>query len=122
MSTPDCKSVSGTAGHEECTDAALRSVIAAAIRKSKGKSRAQIAEELGKRVGRNLTLRMLDDYTAKSKPSARFPAAWIEDFCDATGDDELRTFFLSVHQKHLLKIGEQAEQLVSAASRKRKHK
>lgn len=53
---------------------------------------------------------------------ARLAAALVPLFCDATGDDDLRMFFLSAHQKHLLKLGEQAEQLVSAASRKKKNK
>lgn len=50
----------------------------------------------------------------------RFPAAQLLLFCQATGNDELRLFFLSERQRHLLELGEQAERLVLTASRKRK--
>lgn len=86
-------------------DAKVRSLVAAAIRDSK-KSRSQIAGELGERVGRAVTVRMLDDYTANSKVNARFPAAWIEAFCAVTGDDRLQRLVLSSRLRQCLELGE----------------
>jgi hypothetical protein len=70
-------------------DAALiRSIVADAIRKS-SKSRAQIAEEMTYLVGREITERMLNGFTADSRDDYRWPAELDRAFCEATGDDRL---------------------------------
>jgi hypothetical protein len=60
------------------------------LRPSKGqKSRELIAEEMSHLIGTEITVAMLNAYTATSKRLHRFPAAWIPAFCTATGDSRL---------------------------------
>lgn len=47
-------------------------------------SRVQIAEQLGERVGRTVTVSQIDAYVAPTKPH-HFPAAWIPAWCCVTG-------------------------------------
>ena len=92
-----------------------------------GKKRPEVAQKMGVTLARLnswcSTAIELRDRANGAKVEARrprFPAALILLFCEATASDDLRLFFLSDRQKHLLKLGEQAEQLVAAASRRRK--
>jgi hypothetical protein len=71
------------------SDATLvRSLIAEVIRKS-SKSRAQIAEEMSYLVGREITERMLNGFTADSRDDYRWPGELDRAFCFVTGDDRL---------------------------------
>jgi hypothetical protein len=87
-------------------DLAVRKVIAELIHAS-AQSRPQIADHL-RLVAPNcqLTLHMLNDFSAESKLKARFPAAWVPGFCKIMNDDRLQRLLLSPRQVHLLEWAE----------------
>jgi len=67
-------------------DLAVRAVLNCVMR---GKGRKQIASELSARLGRKVTVRMLDGFTCEGKQGSRFPAAWVTALCEITGDNSL---------------------------------
>lgn len=96
-------------------DRKFRECIASAMTlcgKNRGLSRAQIAEELEKRVGRRIPLSVLNDFASPSHTSTRFPAAWIPVFCDITGDDQPQRLMLSEELRARLKVGETVTAMV----------
>lgn len=86
-------------------DLPFRQLLSDAMRES-GKTRDQIATELSQRVGRTITASMLNDYTATTKESYRFPAAWIGALLDITRSEQLRRFLLTVEIQTLLKLAQ----------------
>lgn len=92
--------------------ALVRGVLVEAIRNS-GKSRAQIADEMSRLVGRAITQRMLDAYTAESREDHRWPGELTRAFCSATGDDRLLRVLaesaglrvITDAESHLLELG-----------------
>src|SRR6266704_98967 len=66
-------------------DAVTRGLLVDAIRKCE-KSREQIAERMSWLLARTVTASMLNDFTADSKQSHRFPFGWSRAFCESTGD------------------------------------
>jgi hypothetical protein len=68
--------------------AAIRSAIVREVRLS-GKSRAQIADEMTRLVGREITERMLNAYTAESKEDHRWHAELTRAFCKVVGNNRL---------------------------------
>lgn len=73
-----------------------RAISAALHAVRKQKSRAQVAEELTARVGREISVAMLNEFTrdgtsssAGGKAPKHFPAAFVGPFCEITGDDSL---------------------------------
>lgn len=83
----------------------IRDLIADVIRAS-GKSRAVIADEMSRAVGTEVTLHMLNAYTATSKQQVRFPAAFVPAFCLVTHDDRLQRALLSPWLREVLEVGE----------------
>jgi len=73
---------------------------------AKEDARSQIAEELSRRTGRNITVSILNDYTATTKMTARFPASYVRDFCEITGDDSLQRYLLGARLLDLISVGE----------------
>jgi hypothetical protein len=69
-------------------DALVRSVLVSAIKRS-GKSREQIADDMGRLLGVLVTARMLACFTAESKELHRWPGAWDRAFCAAVNDNRL---------------------------------
>jgi hypothetical protein len=69
-------------------DIAVRWMLTAAI-KASSLSREQIAERMAYITGREITVPMLDTFTADSKRQHRFPLAWLTAFCAVTGDHRL---------------------------------
>lgn len=63
----------------------IRAMLAEAIRKS-GRSREEIAENMSRLTGTQVTVRRLNAFTAKSREDFRFPAELARAFCMATGD------------------------------------
>lgn len=62
----------------------------------KHKSRAQVAEELSARTGRQISVAILNEFTRDGTASSEggkrpkpFPAALVAPFCEVTGDDSL---------------------------------
>jgi hypothetical protein len=92
-------------GNHEHIDTAIRRHISDAMRRS-SKSRAEIAEEMSRRLECRVTASMLNDYTAETKGAARFPAAWIVALCEVTGDDRLQRLVLSARLQKLLGLAE----------------
>jgi hypothetical protein len=92
--------------------ALVRGVLVEAIRKS-GKSRPQIADEMARLVGRDITERSLNAWTAESKEDHRWPAELTRAFCSATGDDRLLRVLAEAAglrvindiESHLLELG-----------------
>jgi hypothetical protein len=70
------------------------------------KKRQQIAAELSRKIGRDITASMLNDYTATTKTAARFPAAYVRAFCEVTGNDSLQRSLLGPRLLALIEIGE----------------
>jgi hypothetical protein len=79
------------AGCLDCANA-VRSTLTAAFKGEK--SREAIAEEMSHLIGTEITVAMLNTYTAESKRLHRFPAAWIPAFCTATGDSRLLQYLV----------------------------
>lgn len=71
-----------------CDAALVRGVVADTIRRS-NKSRGQIAEEMTYLVGREITERMLNGFTADSRDDYRWPGELDRAFCFVTGDNRL---------------------------------
>lgn len=90
---------------------AVRRAVKLAIRASP-RSREQICQELSARIGRQVTVRMLDDFTAPSKGGARFPAAWVAAFCEATVDRRLQRLLVDPEIDAALKVIEFARETV----------
>lgn len=70
-------------GTNELPDDLLRLLVTSVIKTSK-LSREQIAQRLSLHVGQPISKRMLDDWTAGSKKPARFPACFVNAFCEVT--------------------------------------
>lgn len=105
---------------EICLDAELRKCLAVAIKNS-GKSRGEIADRMTSVLpGRTVTCSQLNDFTAEAKGSARFPAAWIVAFCEATADDSLQRFVLSPRLRHMLELAENELDAQRAAQSKKR--
>ena len=73
-----------------------------------GKPRKQIADELGKRLGRKVTEGMLNDFTriGDRERAPRFPAAWIPDLCAVLGDSSPQRHLLTPEQRSALELGQ----------------
>jgi hypothetical protein len=79
----------------------VRAALTEAIRTS-GKSRAQIADEMTYLVGRKITERMLNGYTAESQEDYLFPAELTRAFCTATNDIGLIRCIAELHRHHII--------------------
>jgi len=79
----------------------IRAVLTEVIRAC-GKSRAQIADEMSYLVGREVTERMLNGFTAESKEDYRWPAELDRAFCAVTGDTRLLTCRVELHGMHVI--------------------
>lgn len=86
-------------------DSAIRRAISRAITACPCKSRADIAEVLSVETGTQITVRMLDQFTAVSRRPYRFPAAWVIPFCRITGDNTLQRILLGSELSEALELG-----------------
>jgi hypothetical protein len=130
--TPKCQLALIEGANAELTgtmndSALIRGVLVEAIRNS-GKSRPQIADEMSRLVGRQITERMLNAYTAESQEEHRWPAELTRAFCSATGDARLLRVLaeaaglrvINDTESHLLELGRnhlqrsRAERAISA--------
>lgn len=66
----------------------IREALICAIKRS-GKTRVAIAEEMQYLLGRPVTEKMLNAFTAESRDDRRWPAEFDRAFCQATGDYSL---------------------------------
>lgn len=79
----------------------IRAILTEVIRAC-GKSRIQIAEEMSYLVGREVTERMLNGFTAESREDYRWPAELDRAFCTVTGDTRLLTCRVELHGFHVI--------------------
>ncbi|MBZ5697903.1 MAG: hypothetical protein LAN18_05090 [Acidobacteriia bacterium] len=93
----------------------LRNLITILIRKCP-KSRAQIAEELTALTGQRVTAQSLYGFTSFANKQTRFPAEFVEPFCQIVGNDELQRHLLSARLVDLLALGEVAHSTLSEAT------
>jgi hypothetical protein len=103
-------------GTSRCSDTPVRNLITEVIKRS-GMKRLAIAEKLSLHVGQPISKRMLDDWTAESKKRARFPACFVQAFCEITNSDQLQRHLLSDRLRRLLSLGESVETLLSSEKR-----
>ena len=87
------------------SDKALRLLLARVI-SSSPRSREQIADELSERLGHRVTKYMLDGFTSEGKGKPRFPAAWVQAFCQVVADDRLQRFIMGQRLRDLVRLGE----------------
>lgn len=85
-------------------DNALRELISTVLAEC-GLSRPQIATALSEKIGRTITVSQLNDYTARTKRTARFPAAYVPAFCTVTGDYRIARYLLAPEDRGLLDLG-----------------
>lgn len=85
-------------------DAVLRKMLSRIIRRCPLR-RPEICEALSGRVGVTVTPFMLDCYPSSSKKH-RFPAAFIEAFCEVIGDDGLQRPVMGQRLRQLVALGE----------------
>jgi len=69
-------------------DSLVRETITDAIKRS-GKSREQIADEMTRTLGLQVTARMISSFTSETKELHRWPGAWDRAFCAAVNDNRL---------------------------------
>lgn len=106
-------------GKEKSPDGALRELVTALLKQCPNKKRPQIAGEMSLHAGQQISKRMLDDWTAESKKPARFPACFVQAFCEVTQDDRLQRHLLSERLRRLLSLGESVEDLINSEGRKK---
>ena len=94
-------------GISKPSDAALRQLLAEAIRRS-AKKRPEIAAEMSPLVGVKVTENMLYDFTAQKKSAARFPAAFVKAFCEVVGSRSLYRLLLDEETLALIEVGKHA--------------
>jgi hypothetical protein len=94
-------------------DASLvRNAVIESIREC-GKSRAQLADEMSRLTGTEVTVRRLNAFTAESREDYRFPAELLRALCIATGSHQLLRclvaesgfFMISRAENDLLELG-----------------
>lgn len=105
-------------GSEKDSDKAVRRLINSAIRQSK-KDREQIADELSRCLGLRVTKHMLNRFTSEAKGKARFPAAWVEAFCEVVADDRLQRSIMGERLRELVRLGEVRLEKISSPGRRR---
>jgi hypothetical protein len=66
-------------------DALIKAIAAEAIRNC-GLSRDQIADQMSILVGKPITLRMLNHWTAYGEQTSRWPLCYTRAFCQVVGD------------------------------------
>jgi len=83
-------------------EVALRKLLKELIKQS-GKSRANVADAMSPHAKRTISKRMLDDWLSP-KMRARFPAAFIEAFCEAVGNDTLQRHVMGARLRGILDL------------------
>lgn len=85
-------------------DAAMHRALKGAIHRS-GKSRQQIVDELSAQFGVNISVHILNNWTADSKPERRIPADVIPAICAVLGSDALLNILEDPQRWEALRLG-----------------
>src|SRR5690348_15664475 len=86
-------------------DKEIRELLRRALRASP-KSRSVIAEELGKRIGRSVSVESLNKWASESEGERRLPADCVLPLCEILGDDSIQRMLLSERLQRCLRLGE----------------
>ncbi len=97
-------------------DAVLRKTLREAIRSYKD-SRQHLCDKLSDRVGRTVTVGMLENWISESKWKWHLPADCVPALCDILGIDALQRQLLSDRLRELLTIGESVTQAAGSLKR-----
>ncbi len=87
-------------------DSTLRELLSKLIKQSP-KKRPQIAEEMSKHTGQQISLSMLNDWTSEYHKTARFPAVFIEAFCEVVGSDVLQRHVMGARLRGVVELREE---------------
>jgi hypothetical protein len=93
-------------------DTVLRDWLRRAIATRRMK-REDICAELKNRLRREISMNMLDTWTASTKQDWHIPADAVPALADILQDDTIQRQLLSAKQRHALKLGESAVGLYS---------
>jgi hypothetical protein len=104
--------------------AVIRGVLLRAMKNS-GMSRGCIADSMSELLGRQVTEKMLNAFTAESRDDRRWPAEFDRAFCKATGDKTLISCraelagmrVIDQHEIDLLELGRAFDQRTQADAR-----
>lgn len=66
-------------------DATVRELVSEALKRTR-LSRYEVAAEMSKLLGREITKSQIDSWSAESKENHRFPLAYLNAFCESTED------------------------------------
>lgn len=87
------------------TDSEIRALLNGIIRDC-SLSRQQICEKLTARLGQDITVFMLNDWTCEAKKRQRFPACFVQEFCEVIGDDSLHRYLAGPRLRRLIDFAE----------------
>lgn len=87
-------------------DSNLRKLLSKLIAQSP-KKRPQIAEEMSKHTGQRISADMLNDWTSECHRAARFPAVFIEAFCEVVGSDVLQRHVMGARLRGVVELREE---------------
>jgi hypothetical protein len=85
----------------------FRELIARVLKQS-SKDRQRVATELSALTGERITVPIVNQWLAASKPNVRFPASLLKAFCELTGDYRPILTLLPDDLKATADIGEKA--------------
>src|SRR5690348_7775799 len=92
-----------------------------AILKQVSKNRREaIRRAMSDLLGREITLHIFNQWCAEGRHAARFPIAYTDAFCRASGDDSLRLFVLGPELCQVLKLGQHTAALLLDESTRRR--
>ncbi len=102
-------------------EAATYAAQVRAILKRVSKNRREpIRRAMSDLLGREITIHIFDQWCAEGRHAARFPLAYVDAFCRASGDDSLRLFVLGPELCQVLKLGQHTAALLLDESTRRK--
>jgi hypothetical protein len=117
--SPNLDQNTGTHAARSDATSTVRHLIADIIRRCP-KSRVQIAEQMAARLGRKITVFMLNDFSAPGKCRVNFPAEWVAVFTEVTGDDRLQRHLAGpALQKYILFAEQDIASILREQSRKK---
>jgi hypothetical protein len=97
-------------GEDDPLGLELKKALGRAIR-ARGIRREEIAKELTARLGRAISIAMLDTWTSQGKFDWHIPADAVPALAEILQDDSLRRYSLNPAEREALELGESARKL-----------
>jgi hypothetical protein len=97
-------------------DAQVRAILKRVSRNR----REEIRRVMSELLGREITVHIFDQWCAVGRHAARFPLAYVDAFCRASGDESLKLFVLGPELCQVLKLGQQTAALLLDESTRRR--